>query len=292
MNKSPFAIVSIFFIIGILLGKFLSGHISLIQVFCASLFFIIATIIFIRFSKIAHIFLFLSIISLGALLYLNSNIFPSNHISQFLGKDKIKAEITGVIKGPAEARGVYYGKVSSRYIFELENINGSEVTGLALVRIQTEKDYQYGDRLLVKGMIRKPGLPNNTSRLRSSLRSGLRSKNIDAISVRAQSRTNFDYKQYLENQNIFAIINASEKNVTLLSHNYKANLIIKFAYLVREKIKNQFLEKMPLESGAFLRAILLGDRSELPKKLNESFRNSGTMHILPIQNTKKHNYPS
>jgi len=39
---------------------------------------------------------------------------------------------------------------------------------------------------------------------------------------------------------------------------------------------------MPLESGAFLRAILLGDRSELPKKLNESFRNSGTMHILAI----------
>ena len=39
---------------------------------------------------------------------------------------------------------------------------------------------------------------------------------------------------------------------------------------------------MPLESGAFMRAILLGDRSELPKRLNESFRNSGTMHILAI----------
>jgi len=49
---------------------------------------------------------------------------------------------------------------------------------------------------------------------------------------------------------------------------------------------------MPLETGAFMRAILLGDRSELPKKLNESFRNSGTMHILPAQNTKKLNYPS
>jgi len=46
-------------------------------------------------------------------------------------------------------------------------------------------------------------------------------------------------------------------------------------------------------TGIILAAsIPMGDRSELPKKLNESFRNSGTMHILPAQNTKKLNYPS
>ena len=197
---------------------------------------------------------------------------------------------------------MYYGKIRSRYVFEVEAISNLSdsvsrrtaahgVSGLALIKIQTEKDYQYGDRLMVKGTIMRPGLPNDASRLHSKnmaspndasrlrpLR-GLRSKNIN---VRAQSRTNFNYKAYLENQNIFAIINASEKNVTLLSHNYKSNPITRFAYIVRERLKNQFLEKMPLESGAFLRAILLGDRSELPKKLNESFRNSGTMHILAI----------
>ena len=225
-------------------------------------------VISLKFLKISKIFLFLSIISLGSLLYLNSNIFPPNHVSYFLGKDKLKAEIVGTIKGPAEARGVYYGKVNSRYVFELESINGLKITGLALARIQTEKDYQYGDRLLVKGAIKRPETKNIVSY----------SKDI----VQAQSKTSFDYKQYLENQDIFAIINASEKNVTLLSHGYRSNPVLRYAYLVREKIKNQFLEKMPLESGAFLRAILLGDRSELPKKLNESFRNSGTMHILAI----------
>ena len=143
-----------------------------------------------------HIFLFLSITSLGTLLYLNSNIFPSKHISHFLGKDKVKAEIIGIIKSPAEARGVYYGKVRSRYIFEIETmrLQSDKVTrsqrhkpvpsavegdtktqenpwidihGLALVRIQTEKDYQYGDRLMVKGTIKRPGLPNDASRLHS-----------------------------------------------------------------------------------------------------------------------------
>ena len=270
-------------------------------------------------ERAAHAFLFLSIISLGSLLYLNSNIFPPNHISHFLGKDKVKAEITGTIKSPAEARGVYYGKVRSRYIFEIETmrLQGDKVTrsqghkdtrtqghkdtetqenswlsvqGLALIRIQTEKDYQYGDRLMVKGTIKRPSLSNDTSRLRPSLRSGLRSKNIVRARPKAESRTNFDYKAYLENQDIFAVINASEKNVTLLEHDYKVNPVLKLTYFIREKLKNQFLEKMPLESGAFLRAILLGDRSELPKKLNESFRNSGTMHILPLQCRRKYSF--
>jgi competence protein ComEC len=146
-------------------------------------------------------------------------------------------------------------------------------------------NHQYGDRLFIKGTIRKPiEITNYPSTLlrtdKSQFTNKFRLPNDQ--NNKYSKKTNFNYKKYLENQNIFAIINASEKNVTLLSHNYKSNLIIRYAYFVREKLKNMFLEKMPLESGAFLRAILLGDRSELPKKLNESFRNSGTMHILAI----------
>ena len=304
MHKRPLAVIGVFFIIGIVLARFLPDTAGLLHVFVVTLISILLclllTLIHRRaglnlpygmdggIEKVAHTFLFLSIVSLGALLYLNSNIFPLNHISYFLGTDKVKAEIIGIIRSPAEARGVYYGKVSSRYLFEVETIevNGERfaVNGLSRIRIQTEKDYQYGDRLLVKGTIKRPGSKSIT-------RSSLKLAPLLQHSL-SEPKTNFNYQQYLENQNIFAIINASEKNVTLLSHNYKSNPILRYAYLVREKIKNQFLEKMPLESGAFLRAILLGDRSELPKKLNESFRNSGTMHILPTQCRAKHIYPS
>ncbi len=292
MDKKPFAVICIFFIIGVFLAAYFSNLLELTNVFIVVLIFITLTLtLSLKRERGAHVFLFLSIISLGLLLYLNSNIFPPDHISYFLGKDKIKAEITGIIKSPAEARGVYFGKVSSRYVFELEDINGSEVAGLALIRIQTEKDYQYGDRLLVKGTIKRP-FENVIARAKPEAISEIASSSAKKRGglLAMTNRSNFNYKQYLENQNIFAIINASGKNVALLERNYKVNLVIRIAYLVREKIKNQFLEKMPLESGAFLRAILLGDRSELPKKLNESFRNSGTMHILPAQNTKKLNY--
>ncbi|PIP20447.1 MAG: hypothetical protein COX40_04685 [Candidatus Omnitrophica bacterium CG23_combo_of_CG06-09_8_20_14_all_40_11] len=301
MHKRPLAVIALFFMLGIVLGRLLPDSVTLFHVFVVTLIFILLCLLLALISrrggfqtrpysidggrgKIAHTFLFLSIISVGALLYLNSNIFPPNHISHFLGKEKLKSEIIGTIKSPAEARGVYYGKVNSRYVFEVEEISNlyrsaigqtspdrrseevrQKVNGLALIRIQTEKDYEYGDRLLVKGTIK---IPNDKFQMTNKFQ--------------IPKKQNFNYREYLERQNIFAIINASEKNVTLLSRDYKSNPILKYAYLVREKIKNQFLEKMPFESGAFLRAILLGDRSELPKKLNESFRNSGTMHILAI----------
>jgi len=328
MHKRPLAVIAVFFILGIILGRFLPDSVSIFHVFVVTL--ILITISFIlsmkAFSgeigrtqlssalprtfrprslrsfaprndkgrKTVHVFLFLSIISLGALLYLNSNIFQPNHISYFLGKDKVKAEIIGVIKSPAEARWIYYGKISSRYVFELESIGVLKITGLASIRIQTEKDYQYGDRLIVKGIIKRPfesviatpseakGKQSHKKEIASSPSAPRNDRGKGARNgIKNNDKSRFNYSEYLENQNIFAIINASEKNVTLLSHNYKSNPILRYAYLIREKIKNQFLEKMPLESGAFLKAILLGDRSELPKKLNESFRNSGTMHILP-----------
>ncbi|MDP2938708.1 MAG: ComEC/Rec2 family competence protein, partial [Candidatus Omnitrophota bacterium] len=304
MHKRPLAVIALFFIFGIVLGRFLPDNSKLFHVFVVTLILILLCLFLtlinrraglnlpydlenstrssLTLAPLLHTFLFLSIISLGSLLYLNSNIFSPNHISQFLGKDKLKAEIIGIIKSPAEARGVYYGKVSSRYVFEIESIDSLKISGLALIRIQTEKDYQYGDRLLLKGTIKRPFesviVTPSEARGKQSNKKGIAS----SPSAPRNDKKAFNYREYLENQNIFAIINASEKNVTLLSHNYKSNPILRYAYLVREKLKNIFLEKMPLESGAFLRAILLGDRSELPKKLNESFRNSGTMHILAI----------
>ena len=124
MHKRPLAVISVFFIIGIVLGRFLQDSVRLFHVFVVALILITLTLTLSlkreRGDRIgsnkrergSHIFLFLSIISLGSLLYLNSNIFPPDHISYFLGKDRVKAEITGVIKSPAEARGVYYGKVT------------------------------------------------------------------------------------------------------------------------------------------------------------------------------------
>ena len=298
MHKRPLAVISVFFIIGIVLGRFLPESVKFSHVFVITLISIGISFMLSRkkaSDEIAsaasqprndsakNIFLFLSIISFAALLYINSNTFPANHISRILGEEKLKTSIVGIIKSPALTRKPYYGKISSTYLFGLEAmlVNGEwfTVNGLSQIRVQTEKDYGYGDRLLVRGAIRRPA--DDTSRLRPSLRSGLRSKNIGNNNVRAKSRT-FNYREYLERQNIFALINTKENNITVLSQNYRSNPALRHTYSLREKLKNLIIEKMPIESGAFLRAILLGDRSELPKHIQASFKKSGTMHILAV----------
>ena len=308
MHKRPLAVIAVFFILGIVLARFLPESLRFVHIFIATLIFILLCLLLSSTScrpglnlaysgwvagrgKLANVFLLLSITSFASLLYINSNIWPDNHISHFLGDEKLKTSVMGTIKSPALTRRPYYGKINSMYLFEIEGIKDKGewwgVKGLSQIRIQAEKDYRYGDRLLVRGTIKKPGRPVIASR-----RAGL---NLPYGYGRAGSAATdvrkFNYREYLERQNIFAIVNTKESNITVLAHNYKSNPILKYTYIIREKLKNQIIDKMPLDSGAFLRAILLGDRSELPKDIQNSFKNSGTMHIFPIQNTKNYNYP-
>jgi len=260
MIKRPFGLVSILFVTGLIFARLFLSQYSFYFLFIAAVISVLMTSVFIRHRNISNIFLYLSIFLSAGVLYLNASTYPRNNIIYFLEKTKTNLDIVGIIRSPVERREGLFGKVNSRYLFEIEAIKDNKkgwlkTCGFAYIKIRSEKDYRYGDRLLVKGTIKKP---------------------IDATS------RSLNYRTYLENQDISAIINTSEKNVTLLSHNYRANPILRYAYLVREKIKSQLLEKMPLESGAFLRAILLGDRSELSRDIQRSFRDSGTMHILAI----------
>ena len=258
MNKRPLAIIAIFFVLGVALARFLPDPIGFPRMAAVTLIFILASFIFYRSRRLSNIFLFLSVTLIAILWYVNSNMYPDSHIGDFLGEETLKTDMVGIIKSPVLSRKPYYGKINSTYLFYVEAIKAEgdtwfSVEGMAQVRIQTEKDYRYGDRLLVKGTIKKP-----------------------------KKGASFNYREYLQRQNIFALINTKENNVTLLTHSYKTNPILKNTYLVREKLKNQIIKKMPLETGSFLRAILLGDRSELPKHIQTAFKNSGTMHILAI----------
>jgi len=83
--------------------------------------------------------------------------------------------------------------------------------------MQTEKDYVYGDRLLVRGAIRKP----DSVAAKLALPTGALGRASSAATQR--KKRSFNYREYLAWQNIFALINTKENNITVLSHNYKSN---------------------------------------------------------------------
>jgi len=150
VNKSPLAVIAIFFALDIVIAKFLPEAIKFHHVFILTAILILSSFIF---SK--NNLLFLSIASFAALLYINSDILPKDHIINFLGEESLKTEVVGIIRSPGLTRRPYYGKINSMYLFEIEGLKDNDewlgVKGLAQIRIQTEKDYEYGDRLLVKG---------------------------------------------------------------------------------------------------------------------------------------------
>ena len=269
MHKRPFAAPAVFFMFGIFLARNMPGFVEVRHAFIITLVLILASFLSNGQKWISKIFSILSIVSFAFLLYTKSSIFPNNHISHVLGEKKLKAEIIGIIKSPVLKRNPYYGKINSTYLFKLEQVGDRSVTGLAQIKIRSEKDYAYGDRLLVKGTIRNPKSKYQNPKKISNQKSKFQ-------------KNHFDYAEYLARQNIFALINVKEKNITVLAHDYKINPILKYIYLFREKLKNRIIEKMPLDTGAFMRAILLGDRSELPKDMQICFKNSGTMHVLAI----------
>ena len=251
MNKRPLFILSVFFVIGIIIAKFLPDSVRFHHFFILSSIFILSSFIFSKREKLSNIFLFLSVISFAVLLYLNSNIFPSNHISKTLGEERIKTKIVGIIKSPILNRKPYYGKITSTYLFELEAMelekSWLERKGLTQIRIQTEEAYKYGDRVFVEGVIKKPYLPIKK----------------DA----------FNYREYLKNQKIFAIVTAKEENIILLSSDYKVNSILRNIYLIRGKIKKEIIDKLLNMEGLMTKKKEIGLRDYQEKAITEWINN-------------------
>ncbi len=178
---------------------------------------------------------------------------PDNHIAKLVKEDKIKTDMTGVIRGPVLKRKSCFGKIRCDYSFEIEKLGGKRAQGMALISIKHEREYKYGDRLTVKGTIKKPPVFKK-----------------------------FDYRSFLERKNIFAVVYTSGQNVKVLTRDYKVNKILKQVYKIRNNVKTSVIDGLSLDEGSFLRAILIGDRSELPENIKESFRKSGTMHMIAI----------
>ena len=123
MNKRPLAVIALFFILGIVLARYLPESVKFQHILTVTIILIISNLFHRVGGQNGHlrgVFLGLAIISFAALLYLNSNTFPKNHITNFIGEEKIKTGIVGTIKSPALARRPYYGKIASTYLFDTE----------------------------------------------------------------------------------------------------------------------------------------------------------------------------
>lgn len=124
------------------------------------------------------------------------------------------------------------------------------VKGKVLITLPPFTDFDYGDRIQIKGKIETP-------------------KNFIS---------SFDYKEYLRKERIYSIMHSPE--VSLISSG-NGNLFFAQIFFLKEKLKKTAKILLPPE-GAILSAITLGDKSRLSQNFKDKLAASGLSHITAI----------
>lgn len=245
--KRPFMFITIPLILGIIISYHII--ISSIVYGVALLLLIIGVIICIGRGKGFILSIFLLMLVLGCLIT-NLHLGKSS-LLQFKN-DEIQVE--GIIKEVLTEEEDY-----SKYLITVERVKSSSrqanIKEKLVLKVSGNTTLDVGDKVLVIGVLNEPQENSNP---------GL-----------------FDYKLYLQTQNIF---------VTMYTKDYNINVIAKDQLTVPEKtakdfkikIEKLFDDNLMEEHSSLMKSMLLGDSSYLDEITEKRFRDVGLAHVLAV----------
>jgi len=201
---------------------------------------------------IFSLFLFVCVISLGFAL---RQIEHPNNIDTHYIHEKFQKPKTIELLIHEELKENQFQK---RYIATSKTINGNESSGKLLLTIQKDSLYDSfsaDDVLLIYGFIEPINEPQNPGQ--------------------------FNYKNYLENKGVYGQLNTSSKNILLLKESTPSlfGRAQKTQKYLTKKLDNTSLKE---ESKSIIKALILGDRSNVETNLYEAYANAGAIHILAV----------
>ncbi len=92
----------------------------------------------------------------------------------------------------------------------------------------------------------------------------------------------FDYGRYLKFRGIKGIVNIPDSSRIHLVANNSIFSFQKLVSLIRLKIDKRINQLLPDKDAAFVKAVLLGNKSGLSRRVKEEFRDAGVAHILAV----------
>ncbi len=166
--------------------------------------------------------------------------------------------VTGV-----ETRRLLYGDKVSSFVFEAKRIWVAEAKKAQNVRGRVRcflKDPReipaYGDEIVLRGDLKRPR--------------GLRNPG------------GFDSRAYLERQGIGAVFYGDKNFDTRVLGRRKGNFLYEKALGTRRFLSERISRAFHGDEAAFLKALFLGERSDLEEEFKDLFIKTGTMHILAV----------
>ncbi len=251
MSKTPFFYLVILLSAGLISGYFIDR--IPFAILSVSLFF--ALFLFCLFLSDRRIgarnALLLFLISVFGFFYYEgrTRIYPGNHIRELAGFEE-KIGILGDVRSLPDKR-------EKKVFFEFESrslINDADTIPLCgKIRVTFDYGVNYGDRLILYGRLRSPSSPSNPNE--------------------------FDYRSWLARRNIY---------VTMFPDSIKkvgdgfGNRGILLVARVRDYIEGTVNKNIGGTPGAFLKGITIGQRGQIPKEVQEVFKNTGVIHILAV----------
>jgi len=178
----------------------------------------------------------------------------ANEIRRFISADPVAVE------------GVLSSAVVNRFdhrcfVLKVDSVWSRAHHGPAQGRVyvqlyDTTAVLRYGDRLLVRGFLRRPSGERNPG--------------------------DFDYSRYLAAQGIFATLSVFIESPLRLDHGQGAWLDQRVFMPLAGFIHQLLYKALPAQQAALLFGLLVGDRSAVAREVEEDFRNAGVIHVLSV----------
>lgn len=248
--------VLIFYIIGILLQKNLS-YFSFQFLFSFCLLWCLWAILSYKAGcNFTGVYLLIIFLLLGMMnTAYQSKPQGSNHIYYFRAN-------SGLLMGTVLEARLRQDGGCQEILLAAQNIQHNDkcyqVEGKVLLRVYqngTNFQFQYGDLIKAKVVLGEPDLPGNFGE--------------------------FNYRDYLIRQRIFVIGSLNADQIYFVGKNNQL-ILSKALNYIKENIAKNIDRIYHYPQAAFIKAIIAGDRSELPPEWEPIFQDAGVMHILAI----------
>ncbi|MGV3460374.1 MAG: ComEC/Rec2 family competence protein [Flavobacterium sp.] len=255
--RYPIVSLTLFFAIGICLGRYVHLSDTFLVIAGVFAFFTTAVTYFLsrRITALSYYFtagawLLLMVMVCGAAVY-KLQYAPSHRLHYF----HLVGDGTPTITGHVSER-LKPNEFAEKYYFEVNAVDGKAATGkilLTLPKDSTFNKFQEGQRLLIYA---EPQLV-----------------------PKALNPYQFDYGEYLRNQNVFHRITL-KKNFVKTGFEKNADF---YLGKLRQNMSRSFdVHDYDSSVKEMLNALLLGQRQDLEKSINENYINTGVVHILAI----------
>ena len=243
MIDRPLCIATICYIIGIIMGLYLSSF-GIVFLLC----FLLLIIAF-KINKKICIYILIIIIGFSYIKFIDY----SYEKDYGLVNSKENYIIEGIVV--SDKRDKEYKEV---YDLDVKKIDGIKIkkSKKYLLNIKKSKDIniKFGDYIKINAKIELPS--------------------------KARNYMGFDYKRYLKSKKIIATI-LDVENVEILDVN-KANTAENIFNSVRNNIKKIMYKLLTKDARELVIGMMIGDKEELDANITENFKNSNLTHMLAV----------